>query len=477
MFETRFYSFSKKDNSTAIPTDAGTVFNCVLKEPSSIINPTLILQFEFGAVPNYNYARIDAFGRYYHVVNWTALNAGRWAVDLKCDVLASYKSTIGNSTFLVERASADFDGYITDTLYPATQNKEQTVLSYSPTSATWGLLTLASSYENGYFVLCVTNADDATFGYYVMSYSEFMQFKYALYHDISWYDGGSIADGVKKSIANPYQYINSCIWFPCAVQTKGSKVDIEFGFWNSHVQAYRMADNALLESVFGINASTLPKHPQSSTRGQYLNCNPYTKLSVLMNPWGSFELNPAFIAKGYALKCTLRIDFVTGQGFLKIESAPETAGTIGNGKELLYSSSCVFGVPISITQRTVDYSGHGMFAGGFATALTGHPVLGVTAMLGGALKSSVDLFNPSVSTKGQAGSLASLTAPYNFYFEHYLLTEEDNASEGRPLMKNKQINTLSGFVKTAEADFSGAIGSVSEREELKSFLLNGFYYE
>ena len=477
MFETRFYSFSKKDNSTATPTGTGTIFNCILKEPSSIIDPTIILQFEAGAVPNYNYARIDAFGRWYHVKNWTALNAGRWAVDLKCDVLATYKSVIGNSTFLVERASADFDGYLTDTLYPATQDKQQTVLSYSPSTGVWGLLTLASSYEDGYFVLSVVNADSSSFGYYVMTYSEFMAFKNALYNDISWYDGGSIADGIKKSLANPYQYINSCIWFPCLPPTKGAKEEIKFGFWNSHVEAYRLADNAFIESIFGIHNSALPQHPQASTRGKYLNCNPYTKIQVLMNPWGSFEIDPSFIAKGYALKSSLRIDFVTGQGFLKIESAPETAGTIGLEKELLYASSCMFGVSVPVTQRTTDYSGFAGYGAGLVGALTGHPIAGVTAMLGGSIKSIIDQANPSVSSKGMAGSLASLTAPYNFYFTHYILTEEDNASEGRPLMKKKQISALSGFIKTAEADFSGAVGSVPEREELKSHLLNGFYYE
>ena len=468
MFEVKLFNFSKKDNSTATPTGTGDIFNCILKEPSSVIDPSLILQFDFGFVPNYNYARIDAFGRYYNVMNWTALNGGRWQVDLKCDVLATYKSVIGNSTFLIERASADFDGFITDHNYPARAEEQTHIYTIDPTNSAWTGLTIPTSLNSGYFVLSVINGDSNGNCYYVMNADEFRAFRHALYNTISWYDGGSIADGIKKTIANPFQYLNGCIWFPMLPPTLTGTPTLKFGFWDSNVSCKILADNAYATFNFGIDNTGLPKHPQASTRGQYLNCSPYTRLIAYMQPWGTFEIDPCFVALGMKLNFYLRVDFVTGEGLLRIE------GEYGTTKKLLHTSSAMFGVPIPITQRSLDLSGLAQMGGGLAMGTVAGAVGGI---VGGAISSAINSVNPSVSQKGTQGSLASLTAPYLLNFVHYLLTEEDNASEGRPLMKNKQISTLSGFIKTVDADFSGAIGSVGEREELKSHLLNGFYYE
>ena len=66
------YTFSKYANSTEQPAGAGTSFDCVLKDTSGVINPTIALKLDMSFnVSAYNYAYIPDFERYYFVREWT----------------------------------------------------------------------------------------------------------------------------------------------------------------------------------------------------------------------------------------------------------------------------------------------------------------------------------------------------------------------------------------------------------------------
>lgn len=476
MFDVNFYTVSKNTNSTAQPTGQGTVYSCILKKPSSIIDPVLQLQLAAAAVPSWNYCYISAFSRYYFINNWTALSGGIWEAALAVDVLATYKTTIGDTTFLIERASAASDGTLTDSAYPTTQNKSLSVITKDPTSSTaadtaWGFA-FPDSLSSGRYILSVINGSTGSNTFYALTYSEFNSFKAALFDSISWYDGGSVADGLKKSIANPFQYVNSCFWFPVTPLDPALSVNIKFGFWDSGVSAKPLADKAYAEFSKTINNSDLPKHPQAATRGSFLNCSPYTRLHVYMNPWGSFEIDPSFIALGLNLRLSCRVDFVSAVGTLKLEAVDSS----NNPKMLLHTANELFGVQIPITQRSVDLSGAAGVMGGAVTAAI-NPIAGVTQMLGGAIQTAVNTFNPSLSSKGARGSLSALTAPYRFYFEHFPLTAEDNARQGRPLMQNYKPSALNGYMRVVDPDMVGDLGTLGERQQVLSYLSGGFYYE
>ena len=66
-----FYTFAKRENSTAQPGAGITskTYDCKLKENTSIINPTIEIVKEaaqnYTDLLSYNYAYISDFGRYY----------------------------------------------------------------------------------------------------------------------------------------------------------------------------------------------------------------------------------------------------------------------------------------------------------------------------------------------------------------------------------------------------------------------------
>lgn len=71
-----------------------------LRDASSIIAPSILIQSN---PIGYNYAYIPEFGRYYYIKNITAFRKGAYIVDLKCDVLMSFKEEILNMSGIVSR--------------------------------------------------------------------------------------------------------------------------------------------------------------------------------------------------------------------------------------------------------------------------------------------------------------------------------------------------------------------------------------
>jgi hypothetical protein len=66
------YKYGKRENSTARPT-GGTAYQCRLKTDCSVVSPTI--EIDIGSAtawPDYNYAFIDTFHRYYSISNITA---------------------------------------------------------------------------------------------------------------------------------------------------------------------------------------------------------------------------------------------------------------------------------------------------------------------------------------------------------------------------------------------------------------------
>ena len=80
-----------------------------LREASSIIAPSILIQSN---PIGYNYAYIPEFGRYYYIKNITAFRKGAYIVDLKCDVLMTFREEILNMSGIVSRLT-DGDDYAT----------------------------------------------------------------------------------------------------------------------------------------------------------------------------------------------------------------------------------------------------------------------------------------------------------------------------------------------------------------------------
>lgn len=76
-----------------------TDFQGVLREQSSIINP--IIKVQSTKLPNFNYAYVPDFNRYYFIVGIRNISTNIWDLSLGVDVLESFKSSLANQLVIL----------------------------------------------------------------------------------------------------------------------------------------------------------------------------------------------------------------------------------------------------------------------------------------------------------------------------------------------------------------------------------------
>ena len=463
------YTFSKYANSTEQPAGAGTSFDCVLKDTSGVINPTIALKLDMSFnVSAYNYAYIPDFERYYFVREWT-WERGLWVASLDVDVLATYKTQIGVSTQYVLRSSLASNGKILDTIYPTTSDiTHQRVAVELP----WKI-----HLEDGYYVVGVIGDANNTLGavnYYAFTQSEMNAFNKALMASADWLNVPTeeISTELLKALYNPYQYVVSALWFPRVIPlTEAPAVaSINFGWWNITVKCRKLKATATSFS----GSINIPKHPQAATRGEYLNLSPYSKYTLNFTPFGSFPLDTTKLSGTSILNYTVLIDYISGTGRLNI--APQFPD--GNSP-IIESVEGMCSVPIQLAQIARDYIG----TTATAIASVGDVVQSaVTGNIGGAISnfasgidSTLKAAAPQLRTSGGNGNISNFITAPQLYCQFFNLVQEYNEKLGRPLCEARVINTIPGYIMCMDADVKTA-STQTENERIKEYLEGGFYY-
>lgn len=93
---------------------SGISIEGVLRNESSVINPSILL--ELSAPISYNYCYIPVWQRYYFVKNITSVRNNLYMVDLQVDVLMSFRNDISNYKIVIDKQTeiANSDEYIDD---------------------------------------------------------------------------------------------------------------------------------------------------------------------------------------------------------------------------------------------------------------------------------------------------------------------------------------------------------------------------
>ena len=116
------YNYAGDPKKISKSLSGGTVLTGALREPSNIINPSILI--ELNNVDNINYAYIPAFQRYYFVTEKESVRTGLFRITMHVDVLNSYASEILGLRAVAERTeeTAKQSPYIAD--------KEQRTFAY-----------------------------------------------------------------------------------------------------------------------------------------------------------------------------------------------------------------------------------------------------------------------------------------------------------------------------------------------------------
>lgn len=467
----KFYSFSKRKNSTAQPaanSEALTLSSVELKEECNFITPVLKLKGLTNGtafVPGmYNYVYIPLWLRYYFIRDWRYIN-GLWEVELIVDAMASFKTAIGNTQTYIERSASASDGNIIDTLYPAKTNISITKVVAA--AAWYNVAPSGGTYVVGLINYATGNKVGAV-SYYALTSAQLAQLMAFLFSN-NIFNSSSItemSEGLYKSLFNPFQYVVSCIWFPFSSASFGSGTeDMKVGYWSTGINATIVSSLAQKTYV----TATIPSHPQVS-RGTFLNHAPYTRMCLYIPPFGSIPIDTNFVEIGNYLYSAVLVDHITGQATIRVAISASSSNL--DEYNIITERSGMMGVPIQLAQVMADYVNTvGSVGGAVTSLLTGN----ISGLINSAM-SAVESQMPKVSTSGANGSFIECIQQPILMVENLLLAAEDNTEFGRPLCDTRTINTLSGYIKCGNADHAFG-GTDYERQTINEFMRNGFFYE
>lgn len=462
-----FYQFAKRTNSTKLPS-GGQEFGIDLKAPCNIIDPEIKIATQSDPT-GYNYCYLPTFSRYYWVKNWT-YSDGLWVASLTVDTLASYRDQIGNSTEYVTRSSAQYNGTISDGLYPATA-KVQTV-----TTAFQG--GFAETISGGFFVIgSVAKAANSVgaITYVVMTPANAKKLSAKLLTNVSYLsiDNSEISDNLTKVLFNPYQYIVSSNYFPFGIAEITAHLplvsSVDVGWWSVDVPCWILGEdnNNLTKSV----SVGIPKHPQAASRGGYCNASPYTDYTIFLQPFGVIPLDASKLWGSATLSIQYTVDLFTGDSILRMFT---------DTNQLVHETTAKLGVPIQLSNITFDVpSGGGLLQTGIAAAFGGLQAAfsgGSISDVGNGILNAAQATNADVASKGATGSTIAFDAIPYMVARFKILVDDNNEHHGRPLCKRVQLSTIPGFIMVNDPDIA-LNATAAEIDSVKSYMKNGFFLE
>jgi len=370
------YKNPKKVNSTKLPVaGAGTIgTTCQLKDVTNLYTPTLVFSVSLfqdgqGNIKNpmeYNYAYIADFSRYYFIRSWSWI-LGRWEAALEIDVLASFRSTIGNTSAYVLRSASAWDPDVVDTKYPVRASdalNPYQVKSYisDGTNSPWNTNIYNANVQEGCFVISVVNNDVGAIGgvsHYALAPRVMAELLNKLYSSPSWMNitDGNISQDLQKMLINPMQYITSAAWLPCGYDISGAVgiSTIPYGWWSVSLSsgvAYRI-DVGHIQQEFNMSFAVV-QHPQRDSKKSWLQLSPFTAAALYFPPFGMLSLDTSKIYGAEYIDCNIKVDLITGRGVLNISSHSGSGSSRVDGG-VFYSTTAQVGVPVSIAQMSVDW--------------------------------------------------------------------------------------------------------------------------
>lgn len=469
-----FYSvFNKRKNSTKQPAPGSYSYksdiNCLLKEPTSVKNPVLIVA---GADYNLDYAYIAAWNKYYYIDDIVSISNTEAEYHLSEDILASNKAYITSSSqkCMIAYASMGWDARQIDPRIPTKVTKQAQ-----------GVATADIFASSHYLLEVICNDDSASSGFtqaYILSEAGMNKVR-------KWFGDNSIWSSLHNYFdGTPLQGVVSCKWIPYfPVSGYAAATTVNIGNRNSGTDGYFFTSGELyLVTGFPVNSGveslTIPY-----IYGDYRQFEPYTtaliylpgvgNTSLTLSDWQGSKVNVSYTIE--ILTGIVNYQLYTDAGFL-VQTA---TGNLASQCPISENTNTGAGVVQALSQTM------GGMASLIVGGVTGSDALAVGGMLNSIAGASNTIMNTTKhapSLVGQTGGRGAALRPYISIAVIAQNTEDPDAADwiaekGRPVNKVMAMNTFtSGYVQTIDAHIKMA-GTVDDRLEVESYLNNGIFIE
>ena len=471
MFTVTLYSFQKRHNSTLQPSGAGVELNCELKQPTSYKNPTFTFFVE-DAFP-WNYLQWDSW--YYFITDVISVRNDIFEVHCKLDVLATYKTEIGQTSAFV--------------LYDTAPNSEIVDSRLSQiTSATHTVNTATLEFGLGYTVMLGIVGKDSTnvWGVTPAQASQLLNsINNWMDNDLNFeipsggYSFSDWDDAVNDVVEFLIQFfrqfiatgkapdcIKSALLLPLpASEFNGTSATIYLGEYDTNHNGTKISQTAVAVSSVDV---AIPWQSSDWRRN-----DAYTKIYVGL-PYIGVVSYPASQLVGYtSLNVTYRIS-VNGSITCAVAAGGQRLG--------YYSGNCASGYMVGASNVN-PIQGMGAIVGGagaaagVAAAASGAVALGIGAagilgMINGAQALPTCVGGVGGGAYADGWTVSCIVTYHNTNVEPSSVA----GAIGTPTMAVKTIGTLTGFIQTREASVNASCYE-DVRREINQLLDGGIFYE
>lgn len=474
-------TFSKRINSTKQPTLSGfTDFDCVLKDTTSVDNPTFLISAS--DLEGYNYASWGT--RYYFVSALRSVRNNLWEVDCSLDVLATYKSNI-----LATTAYVIYDT-VSNTELPDNRLPIKTTKSIDVSTAACPFVP-----DGGCFILSLTGSNGTT-GVYKATQGQLA----ALIDDVSdiWDNLFNYPDAPDKpdvpdygsdfleniSLAVRYwaddfmwyieyikqavcqffgsgdlvQNIRECRFIPFNVGTTGGSTTIYLGTFETQ------------QTLGKLNTETVHRTASVSIPWQandFRRRSPYTEVYLYLPYIGMIKLSSENLVGQSSISVAYTLALRDGSLICTVSSGGEILGQ--------YSGNVGASVPIGVSNINLPKAAQSVISG--ATSAAGKNLGGV----GMAVLNFADAVTPNFSSIGGLDGIAGIGANqnitcYTVFHDTIVAPNTELLTIGSPTMAPKALATLTGFCQCMDAHVE-APAMDNELEAIDNYLNSGFFIE
>ena len=446
------YSFSKRHNSTAIPSDGGTVVDVVLKRETSMNSPVFLLN---GSKPTATYAQFD--GSYYFIDDIRSIRDDIWEIACTIDALGTLRSAIMNTRAFVEYAK-DGNTEIIDPRLGVEYGVAGVNVSTGSASVPYMDVDINDS---GKFITVVGQSTTETFFISDAALA-------AVFENIAdWADDTIDTTDILSAISSGFkQLIGSgsaaecirdayCLPIVAPLDVLGSAEPLMLGMFNTMLQVNRVTGAGNVTKTVSVS---IP-HQYSDWRKQA----PYEVCQLFLPLYGTINIPTDIAADSSSLSIT---------SILNVRSGDFTYYISGNGRgshEITVGGNCA--APIAIGASNIN----------MAQAVSAGLSLGANVMLGNAAGAAASLLSlsPAPSSVGQAGGISNRYSRAECYIYYRKTSDSPTAGaayQGLPLQASKKMGDLTGYVQTRGFSVAGSYRDVL-RQRVNEIMDSGAFLE
>lgn len=451
-----YSGFSKRRNSTKLPT-GGTTISVVLKDGASLENPIFILTVSSsGSIPTYTY--VQAMSHCYFVTDIVMVTNFIYEIHCEQDVLATYRGDILNYNGFVERSAQVKNDLVDD---PAINQRETRTFLYKNTAIT-------GFDVSGNYVVRVVGKNGLKS--YVATKDQLDTLFDFMYSDSLW---DTFTDQLAITTFNPLAYVIGVWWYPLSYLTLSSSTTevVYLGKYNTGIDLPVVKESIILSGEIARPDRTFNDARDYSER--------WTKCNLYLPAVGLIQL--AATALFETLSYRLEIDTNTGTCSWKIlKSNNDELIQLAFVNESVCDGKIAATVQVAqVSQNITDMAAGAVSIGlGAANIVAGNYAQGIQQAVGGISQTLTSALQPSVAINGSAGERGIMQNNTVITISVTRVVPEDFAYNemGYATYKYMTLSELSGYVKMQNASLS-LDGFASDRDAVNSFLNGGFYIE